>query len=227
KFVLMALVGVGFSSAFAAGQGGWSMGGNIGFINADQDDMNKEIEAGGVGASKFGNAWEVNGHIGYRISGSSIGLSFRPSYFLYTEEKGTDTAFSMSGFTIFPMMKWYMLEDQTIKFFSQFGIGYGHMSGSIEEATNSVDFSGGSLGYQAGLGAEFCFARVHCVNVEGNLRFLGVERFTVDSVSGTLVGAGSSKITQDAKGKELEINDRDFAGSMSGVLAMVGYTLYF
>jgi hypothetical protein len=118
-----------------------------------------------------------------------------------------------------------MLEDQTIKFYSQFGVGYGHMSGSIEESGSSVDFSGGDLGYSAGLGAEFCFFGDHCINVEGNVRFLSVERLIADSATGG--PAIGTRIDQATKGKELEINGRDFAASMSGVLGMVGYTMYF
>lgn len=223
-FFTVAFLSFGFSSAYAAGQGGWSIGANLGFINADQTDINNEIEETASGASKFGNAWEGNAHVGYRMSGSSLGISFRPSYFFYSAEKGTATEFNLKGFTIFPMLKWYMLEDQTIKFYSQFGIGYGRMSGTIEESGATVDFSGGNLGYQAGLGAEFCFSGSHCLNVEGSLRFLSVERFNADSVTGTFSG---TTIDQAVKGEEFEVNGRDFAASMSGVLAMMGYTLYF
>jgi hypothetical protein len=47
----------------------------------------------------------------------------------------------------------------------------------------------------------------------------------VDGASGTF--AAPSRITQGTDGNELEINNRDFAATMSGILGMVGYTLYF
>jgi hypothetical protein len=228
KSVIVLLLTFGSSWALAAaGSGGWSIGANLGFINADQDDMNKVIDAASAttGASEFGNAWEFNGHITYRLSGGSTALSFRPSYFMYEDEDGTSASYTLTGFTIFPTLKWYMLEDQTIKFFSQFGVGYGHMSGSIEESGEKVEFSGGDLGYLAGLGAEFCFFGDHCINIEGSVRFLSVERMIADSATGD--GTIGTKIDQANKGDEVEINGRDFAASMSGVLGMIGYTMYF
>jgi len=212
-------------SAWARGKAGWSLGANLGFINADQKDFNSEIEAVNSGAKEFGNAWEFNGHISYRMSGS-LALSFRPSYFMYADEDGTNTKYALSGFTIFPMLKWYMLEDAAIKFYSQFGIGYGRLSGEIESGGGTAEFSGGNLGYMAGLGAEFCFfSGSHCLNVEGGMRFLSVDRFMVDAAGGSF--GGQTRITQGELDKELEINGRDFAATMSGILGMVGYTLYF
>ncbi|OFZ15945.1 MAG: hypothetical protein A2Z20_10795 [Bdellovibrionales bacterium RBG_16_40_8] len=190
--------------------------------------MNKVIDAVASGASKFGNAWEGNAQITRRLSGSSIAIGLRPSYYYYKEESGTDAKYNLGGFTIFPMLKWYMLEDKSIKFYSQFGIGYGHMSGEIEETGGNVKFSGSNIGYMLGLGAEFCIVPGHCINVEGGARFLSFNRFIVDSTSGFFTG--DSIITQADKGKEFEIEDdgeRDFAASMSGILAMLGYTFYF
>ena len=226
KYILCLVTSIFSINCLAVGQGGWSMGVNLGFINADQDDMNKVINAAAAttGASEFGNAWELNAHISYRMSGSSLALSFRPSYFLYDDEEGTGATYSLSGFSLFPMLKWYMLEDQTIKFYSQFGIGYGQINGEIDKGADFVEFSGGNFGYMAGLGAEFCFAGgSSCINVEGNIRFLAVERFEADSGSNTSFDG----ITQSQSGREVELNNKDLAASMSGVLAMIGYTLYF
>lgn len=228
--IIFLIVLTGVQPTWALGGGGtgdWSIGFNGGFINADQKDLNKEIDAIDTGAKNFGNAYEVNGHITYRLSGGTTAVSLRPSYFFHPEESGGGSKFNLSGFTIFPMLKWYMLEDQTIKFYSQYGIGYGHLSGEVEEAGGlSAKFDGGSLGYMAGLGAEFCFAASHCINVEGSVRFLSVDRLTVSN-SNAGAGSGTSKITQSGKGQELEIDGRDLSATMSGVLGMVGYILYF
>jgi hypothetical protein len=224
-FVLLAALFVS-TSAWAAG-GGWSIGTNLGFINSDQKDINKEIDALSAtsGAKELGNAWEFNAHITYRMSGS-LALSFRPSYFMYKDEDGTNAKYSLTGFTFFPMLKWYMLEDAAIKFYSQFGVGYGQLMGEIESGGGKVKFSGGDIGYMAGLGSEFCFfGGGHCVNIEGGVRFLSVDRFTADSASGTF--AAPSRITQAQKDREVEINGGDLSATMSGVLGMVGYTLYF
>jgi hypothetical protein len=204
---------------------GWSIGANLGFINSDQKDINSEISAlnSTTGASEFGNAWEFNGAIAYRMSGSTA-IMLRPSYFMYSEESGTGAKYNLTGFTIFPMLRWYMLEDATIHFYSQFGVGYGRLTGEIEETGMNVEFSGGSIGYMAGLGAEFCFGS-HCINIEGSMRFLDIERMTVDSSSGA--APGGSELTQISKGSEIEISNRDLSTTMSGILGMVGYTLYF
>ncbi|MEQ1664543.1 MAG: hypothetical protein ABL927_04120 [Bdellovibrionales bacterium] len=209
------------------GGGGWNLGANIGFINASQGDMNDEITAFGSGASQFGNAWEGSLAFGYRMSGSSVALLLKPSMFYYSDQTKGTTSYGLSGFTVFPVLKWFMLEDQTIKFYSQFGVGYGHMSGEVKDGVNDIKFSGGDLGYLAGLGAEFCFSGSHCLNIEGSMRVLSVGRFTVNSASGTFVGNGTSAITQDTKDKEFEINGHDFAASMTGILGMIGYSFYF
>ena len=227
-FVMMALL-LSAPSLWAAGggSGGISIGVNVGFVNADQKDINKEIEssASTSGSDKFGNAWEGNVHFTYRLSSSSVAIGLRPSFFYYKEEEGTNAKYNLNGFTIFPMIKWYMLEDQNIKFYSQFGVGYGQLNGEIEVSSADVKFSGGDIGYLLGLGAEFCIVPGHCINVEGGARFLSINRFTADSASGTF--SSPSRITQAQKEKEVEIDGSDLAASMSGVLAMVGYTMYF
>ena len=69
---------------------------------------------------------------------------------------------------------------------------------------------------------EICFAKVHCVTMEGNYRILPINRSTVNSLSGTK--RAGSIVTQDTSGKEFEINDTDFASTMTGVQAIVGYS---
>jgi hypothetical protein len=232
SITLLFLVSFFTSPVWAVGGGGWSMGLNLGFINAEQKDLNKAITAmndtDNAGVSEFGNTWEFNASINYRMQGSTA-LMFRPSYFYNAAEEGTGTSgsyeYQVTGFTLFPMLRWYLLEDQTIKFYSQFGVGYGQISGKIKEQTLDLEFSGGSLGYAFGLGAEFCFVADHCLNVEGGIRFLSVDRLKVDSSIGT--APTGSKITQSGKGDELEISNRDLSATMSGVLGMIGYTLYF
>ncbi len=225
---------VGGSGGGGGGGGGGANGNmgiglNIGFINAGESDMNAEISAlqaqSNTGANQFGNAWEGNVFLSYRLSGSATVLMLRPSYLYYADMSGSGVKYKLSGFAVFPMMKIILLENQTIKFYTQFGVGYGHVSGRIEESGMTVDFSGGNVGYMFGLGAEFCFVPSHCLNVEGSMRYLPIDRMTVSSSSGAI--PTGSKLTQVGTGSELEINQRDFGSSMSGVLGMLGYTMYF
>lgn len=239
------------SSVFAFGRGrsgGWSLGVNAGIINASQEDMNTLIaransREGGISTSKLGNAWELAGFISYRLKGSSLAWQLRPSYFLQAEKgqnsQGMNFNYAVNGFTVFPVLRWNMLEDKTIKFYSQFGVGWAFISGSIEEDGNTdgqtarVDFNGNDMGYMAGLGAEFCFfGGSHCFNIEGNLRFLSVERLVASSHSGTFDTNPSAPSLSQPSGsspasQEVELDSNDVGVSLSGVQGFVGYIFHF
>lgn len=234
--VLLILVLWSLPSWSQGKMGSWSIGANIGITNADQDDMNTLISRAnsrvGITTSQLGNAWEGNAFISYRLSGSSLALQFRPSFFYQVEEGKDGSAsydYSVTGFTAFPIFRFYMLEDKTMAFFSQVGIGIGFVKGEIKEGNASVKFSGNDLGYLAGLGAEFCFfGGNHCMTVEGNLRILNMERVIADSHSGTFdTSGGNPSLSQGEKNKEVELDGEDLAVSMSGIIGTIGYTFYF
>lgn len=209
------------ANAFArGGSGGWSMGANIGLVNAGQDDMDKVI-AGSSGSGEMGNGLEVNGSLGYSFG--DVEFVVRPGYYWVTKDAGSGNDFSISAITLMPMLRFNLLSNNTIKFYAQLGLGYTMMMGEIKEPTGSAEFSGNQLGYSGGLGSEFCFIASHCFYVEANLRIASVDRMKVDKTTGTL----NSTVTQHGKGQELEINGSDFSASLSGIQGVIGYNFHF
>jgi hypothetical protein len=227
-----------FTSAHAVGnQGGWSLGGNLGFVSAGQTDLNtlrdRANERSSISTPTLGNAWEGNAFLGYRFTGI-VALQFRPSFFYQNAEgKGAtgDHQYKVLATTFIPTLKFYLLESNTIKFFSQLGIGVGFVNGTIKEGDASVDFSGYDMGYSAGLGAEFCFfGGPHCMNIEGNFRYMFINRVTADKVSGDFTDSNHSNpsgLSQAIKGKEVELDNKDVGISLSGAQLLIGYIYYF
>lgn len=234
------VMSVGFLLTFGAGNvysasgEGSSIGFFIGTTGSSQSDMNSLIDTqnsginGPISTGKLTSALEFSAHWSYRFS-NMIGLHFRPSYFYQVTDGSSSVTggsydYSITGFTLFPMFRLFLLENNYIKFFTQLGIGWGFASGEIKEGADlSVKFSGNASGFLGGIGAEFCIADVHCINVEGNFRYLPIERMTVDSSSGS---AGlPSGVTQISG--ELEIGGRDLSSTMSGIMGVLGYTYYF
>ena len=203
-----------------AASGGWTLGANFGLVNAAQDDMDSVIKAGSSGASNLGNGLEVSGSFGYSFG--DVAMLFRPGYY-WVSEDGTGSEYSLNAISLMPMLRWNLLSNNTIAFYTQLGLGWVMMNGTIEEAGFEVDFSGNTIGYAGGLGAEFCFFGDHCFYLEANLRIAEVDRMTASSVSGTV----PSSISQAQKSKELEIADRDFSSSLSGIQGVIGYNLHF
>lgn len=234
---LVTAVALTLMSAVAAAE--MSIGINIGTSSADQDDLNLLItrantREGGISTSSLGSALEVSGHWTYRFDGSMIALQIRPSYFFVSEDgsqASTQAAYeySVTGFTIFPIMRFYLLENQFVKFFTQVGVGWGFANGEIKEDSAKVEFSGNQMGNLVGLGAEFCFVSGnHCMTIEGNLRYLPFERMVVDSTSGTFDTAGTpASINTPVVGQEIEVDNRDLSATFSGIMGVVGYTFYF
>ncbi|MCC7403880.1 MAG: outer membrane beta-barrel protein [Bdellovibrionales bacterium] len=242
QFIRSLIVMVVLASTVGAwargGGGGWSLGANLGITAADQADLDKLVtrsnqRAGGISTGQLGNAWEGNGYISYRFGGMTA-MQLRIG-FLYQNEDGSDSGgnayeYGLVGFTLFPMFRFYLLEDNMIKFYTQLGLGWGSVSGDIKEGNNSLEFSGNALGYMGGIGAEFCFwSDSHCFTVEGNLRILGIERLTADSVSGDFLGGSPNpaSLSQAQKGKEVEIDGRDLGVTLSGIEGFIGYHFYF
>lgn len=196
----------------------------IGLITTtpSQDDLDSHIAAVNAANStsleKFGSALEVYTQYTYRFNSSMFALQFRPSYFMQSAGD-----YSLKGFTLFPLVRVYALENNFIHFFLQTGLGYGRLNGEISQGSNSVSFSGGAFGALFGMGANFCFAANHCVGVEGNFRYLPIERNIVSSVS----GSPTQFSTTPAADEELEINNHDVKTTMSGIQGALSYNFMF
>lgn len=235
-----------FSSApaFAARGGGtisgdYALGVHLGMTGAAQPQMNELIKRanareGGISTSELNSAYEGALSLQYRFTGTIYAVQIRPSYF-YEKQDGTGTAgafkYGLSGYTIFPIFRLYPLENEFMRFFLQLGAGYGHVDGSIEENSSAtghgaVSFSGNSFGSMLGLGAEFCYANVHCFSVEGNYRYLSYERLVAKSSDGSFNSAGGS-LSQYGAGQEIELDGQDLSAKMGGLVLLMGYTYYF
>lgn len=232
KWILLSVISLFISHQASAQffEGTFSLGLSAGITAADQGDLNElqsraNTREGGISTGQLGNAWEFAGIFQYRYNGSFLAVQLKPTFFFQSEDgsnaAGESFEYGVSGYTIFPTAKFHMLESDFMKFYSQLAIGYGYASGKIKEAGGSVEFSGGDLGYLAGLGAEFCFTKSHCISVEGNYRFLEIDRVTSDSSSGTFA---ANSITQ-ANG-EVEYDNRDLKISLSGIQGFVGYIFH-
>lgn len=238
-YVAGSLLSIPAAHAAYGGGGGGSgtmLGILAGITTTEQEHMNALItranqREGGISTSSMNTAYEIAGQIGYRFSGSIYAALFRPS-FLYQASKGTgasgDFNYSVTGFTVFPILRIYPLENDFMKFFMQVGLGYGRASSTIEEGSAKVDFAGDAFGTTMGMGAEFCIVASHCISAEGNYRYLKIERNLASSVSGTFSrDATSPSISQPAVNKEVEIDDADLAVRMSGLQFLLGYTYRF
>lgn len=230
------LLSVATLNANAASSSGWAFGGALGLSFSEQTAINELISRantreGGISTSSLDSAYEFAAFLEYRFG--LFAIHFRPSFF-YQSEEGSKGAgkfnYSVVGYTFFPMLRLYMLENSFIKAFSQFGIGFGMVDGSIEEenATNdgqaTVDFSAFNTGYMFGLGFEFCFTGNHCASIEGNYRFLDFERVVADSGTG---GFASGSLSQGQKGMEIELDDNDLLVKLGGIQGLIGYAYHF
>ncbi len=234
KTLVLILTLIATPVCFAKGKGGFSIGVVLGLTSTgDQTDIitlisDANTRVGGISTSKMSSGLEYSGFWSYRFSGSMVALQLRPSYFSFSET-GSDGAsnpynYEVSGFTIFPVLRFNVLESKIFKFFVNAGVGWGFVNGTVTEAAVKVEYSGNAMGSLAGLGAEFCFAGTsHCMTVEGNLRYLPIERTTVDAVT----GAPAAIHTGTALNGEYEINNSDVGVSLSGIMGSVGYTYYF
>jgi hypothetical protein len=224
KHMIFLLI-AGFSSwGFAKGGGsGFSVG--IALATPSQSDLEAHIarvnQVETQSISKFGAGLEFFGDFDWHLGSSDFYLILRPSYFTQSTSSGA-YKYSLSGLTFFPMLRFVALENNIIKFFLQGGVGYGKLSGTVEQSANKLEFSGGTFGAMGGLGALFCFTASHCMGVEGNLRYLPITRNTVTSVTGT--PTQFSQITTDG---ELEFDNSDVGTSMSGIVGAVYYTMIF
>lgn len=211
-----------FSNLASAASGNHSLGGGLIVMTPSQDDLDQHITAVNAANSssleKFGSAYELYGHYTYRFSSSIFAIQFRPSYFM--QEAGN---YNLKGFTVFPLLRIYPLENNFIKFFLQTGLGYGTLNGDISQTGSSVSFAGSAFGAIFGLGANFCFTGSHCLGIEGNFRYLPIERNLVKSVS----GAPGQFSTTPVASQELEIDNHDVKTTMSGIQGGISYNFMF
>lgn len=239
------LLSLSATEAFAAtGGSGWAFGGVLGLTFANQDGMNTLIKRantreGGISTSEMNSAYELAGFIEYRFG--LLAMHFRPSFFYQKEDGskagGGDFNYMITGYTFFPMLRIYMLENAFIKAFSQFGIGFGMVDGSIEEENDAgtgqakVEFSSFNTGYVFGLGFEFCLISAnHCFSVEGNYRFLNFSRVVADSGTGGFdddSGGPNDSLSQGNKGQEIELDANDLEAKLGGVQGLIGYAYHF
>lgn len=211
--------------------GDMSLGLGISMTSAGQDDLNGAIDdavAGGANVKNLGSAWEFYANWSYRFTGSMYAMVLRPSYFMQSADgngPGGDYKYDLTGYTIMPMLRIYALENYFIKFYFQTGLGYGSLQGSIKNGTNDLEFSGSAFGATGGIGVDFCFSDAHCLTVEGNMRYMPIERNLTKG--GNCTNGSMSGISQCGGTSEVERNGADLKTTLSGLQALVGYTMNF
>ncbi len=212
----------GASGAFS---GESSIGIELSVGGPSQDDLNGVVDSINAlqsrSTNKLGTSYEISVDYQSRLSGTIFAIQYRPSYFTQSATgSGYDT--KLVGMTFFPMLRLYPLENGFIHFFLQGGIGYGKLSGSMTGPFGSVNWSGESFGMQGGLGAEFMITDSQAIMLEGNLRYMPIQRNITSSTTGTPSG-----FSQTAGGYELESNGTDTKTTLSGVYGVVGYRFIF
>lgn len=236
-FTLIAVLTMALSqNAFAKrGGGGISGSSEVGIglstISSNQKDINSIIDnvnstQGGVSTKNLTSAYDIFVQYAFRFNGSIFALVFRPSYFTQSASGSGATVgdyeHTLTGYTFFPLLRLYPLENNYIRFFLQAGVGYGYLKGTVKEGSSSMSYSGSNFGGQAGLGADFCFSENHCITLEGNVRYLPIERSTADSVTGNFNG-----FSQTETGREVEYDRNDLTTTMSGIQGILAYTYIF
>lgn len=229
------------SSAFGARRGGGgsgffsgdhSLGVGFAYMGASQDDINGAIDdantatTGGISTKNLGSGYEFFANWIIRFERSMYSIVLRPGYFTQSSTgsgNGQSYDYKLSGLTFFPMFRLTPLENDFIKFFMQMGLGYGSLSGDIKAAGQSIAFSGSAFGAVGGIGVDFCFTPSHCVTIEGNVRYLPIERNVASTgCTGTVPG-----LSQCGSGQEVERNSKDLQTTLSGVMGVLAYTLNF
>src|SRR6185436_2054931 len=143
KLLLVASPLLFSSASFAvSGTETWSIGFFGSVVTANEADMNALITRAntsiGISTPQFSNAYEFGAFIQRRFNGSVFALQFRPGYFMDSVSGTANNGsggynFTLSGFNLMPLIRAYILESQSIKLYLQGGIGWGTLSGKIEE----------------------------------------------------------------------------------------------
>lgn len=240
KTIIISILTLVVSTSFGAKKGGGSgffsgehsLGLGFASMGASQDDLNKAIDdantqtTGGISTKNLGSGYEFFANWIIRFERSMFGIVLRPSYFTQSTSgsgNGQTFDYSLTGLTFFPMFRITPLENDFIKFFMQMGLGYGSLDGDIKAAGSTLKFSGGSFGAIGGVGVDFCFTPSHCLTVEGDVRYLPIER---NSASAGCAGAIPG-ISQCATGQEVERSQSDLQTTLSGVMGVLAYTFNF
>ena len=206
---------------------------SISTVGATQDDINSVIKdhnstvSGGISSSTLGSGLEGNASFIYRYSGTAYALVLRPGYFWaksHGSGNGQDYNFDITGTTAFLMFRLYPLENDFIKFYMQVGPGWGQTNSDLKLGTTTAQFTGSAFGGSAGLGVDFCFIPGHCMTIEGNVRYLPVERNT--GTGGNCTGS-TTGFSQCGSSGEIERSSKDFTTSLSGIIGTLGYTMMF
>ncbi|MGZ3690377.1 MAG: hypothetical protein ACXVAX_02665 [Pseudobdellovibrio sp.] len=213
------------------GGGAFAIGLGYSIDTADQNGLNSLIDASKTAVnssvSKLSSANEFLGFVTFKFANGYTALQLRPTYFTQSESgSGSDGShsYSLTGYTLFPLARLIALSNDLIDFYIQGGLGYGSLSGDIQNGSRKASFSGSAFGMQVGMGAEFCFVPTHCFAVEGNYRYLPIDRNIVSSASGGLPYG----TTQASKDKELEdASANDVATTLSGVSGSISYVFNF
>lgn len=219
----------GTRGAFAGGS--FSIGAGIALATAEQTGMNNMINQAKASAAStagsMGAATEFVGYATFRFANGFTAIQLRPTLFSQSASgSGSDGAheYNLDGYTIFPLARIIPLSNDFIDFYLQGGLGYGKLNGKARNGARQAEFSGSAFGMQAGLGAEFCFVPDHCFNLEGNYRYLPIERNIVSTFT-TPSPHGTSQPTTDS---ELEdMNGHDIPTSLSGLSGLISYTYNF
>lgn len=194
----------------------------LGLMTASQNDLNNAIDrantAQSTNAKNIGSGYELFGSYIYRFDRTMYSFVFRPSYIMQSEGK-----YKLTGYTVFPMFRLTPLENSFIKFFMQAGVGYGSLSGEWKNTTDDFNFKGSAFGGMAGIGVDFCVFESSCITIEGNTRYLPIERNVVTGGTCT-TGNGYS---QCSNSQELEYNDKDVGTSLSGIIGAIAWTFKF
>lgn len=239
RLLIILVLGLIFCSApvwaIGGGAGGQNgFGFHLGLVTATQGPINTLIKRanarageGPISTSELNSAYEVAVSYTYRFSGTVFALHFRPSYFYQVQDGSGNLGsykYDLQGYTIFPMFRLYPMENDFMKFFMQIGLGYGQLNGKIQEGPSSAKFSGGGFGTMVGMGTEFCFSPNHCLSLEGDYRYLTMQRNIVDSTTNDFQ---SDSIANNGNGSELETDGADLATRMGGLMFMLGYQMWF
>lgn len=211
--------------------GTFSIGAGIGMGSFEQDGLNESIRnakvISGATTGEMNSATEYMAFATYRFSNNLVALQIRPSFFSQTSNgsgAGGSYDYNLKGYSVFPLIRFIALSNDIIDFYIQGGLGFGKLDGSIQNGARKVDFSGSSFGTQIGIGADFCLVAEHCFGVEGNYRYLPIERNKVLSASGALPDG----IGQASPNRELEnISGDDIGTKLSGILGVISYTYNF
>jgi opacity protein-like surface antigen len=196
-------------------------------LNTLVSRANSRLTSGPVSTQALNSAWELGLQYGYRFSGTMYTVLLRPTYFFETSNgSGKDGGYNygVTGYTIFPMLRITPLENDIMRFFIQAGIGYARANTKIEEGGATLNAVGDAFGMAVGLGAEFCLTPSQCLSLEGNYRYLMMQRNIASDASGTFA---SDSLSRAAQNREVELDGDDLKVKMGGLQFLAGYSIHF